>query len=145
MNREELLAELDDYFVLREDPVKIAEKTLPNGHLLRRYQVRGVLPQANNVVHYPIVEFWVYREGDVPQEAAYYDGDPINSFWRLKVVDYITVTNRWSGRVFFSCKPVAICRMLQDPAVGEKWVQVEEIAPDTFSVTDIVGDVIIEI
>ena len=58
-----------------------------------------------------------------------------------KVVDYITVTNPWAGRVMIANKPKAICRVLQDVS-GEKWVLITETAPDTYTVEDIQGDIL---
>lgn len=139
MNKAELLAELDTYFATRG--TESLKRTLGDINI---YQMRGAITRLNDRAEEHDIVFYVYKEGLGP-EAAYYSGDPINFFWSLKVIDYITITNEWSGRVFSRTKPKAICRVLQDPAVGEKWVLIEETAPDTYSETDIVGDILTDL
>ncbi len=144
MNQQELLNELDTYLALREDPEFVTTKTLSNGYTLTKYLVRGAETLLNDVVHYPIIGYWVYREGE-PQELAYYDSDPIEAFFRNKVRDYIEVTQGWVGTIFRSARPKAICRVLETALEGEKWVLITETAPDTYSVEDITGEIIVEI
>ncbi len=141
MDKSELLAELDTYFAARDSPTQ--KRSL--GSDINVYQVRGAIVRLNDKAEEHDIVFYVYKEGTGPTERAYYNGDPINFFWSLKVIDYITITNEWSGRIFFRSEPKAICRVLQDPAVGEKWVLIEETAPDTYSVTDIVGNIFTDI
>lgn len=140
MNKLELLTELDTYFVARD--TESEKRTL--GPDIRVYAVRGVIMRLGDKAEEHDVVFYVYKEGE-GGEAAVYNGDPINFFWRLKVTDYITITNQWNGRTHRAVKPKAICRVLQDPAVGEKWILVEETAPDVYSETDIVGDILTDI
>lgn len=146
MNKQELLDELDTY---------LATRTVPNWDSPKRsfgdieiYHIRGAALRVNDRVQEVDVDFYVYKR-NLPQELAAYSGDPINAMWSDKIRDYIQVTNEWRGRIFRARKPSAICRILQDPAVGEKWVLIEETDPDWIanppSVTDIVGEILTDI
>ena len=137
MDKQALLDELDTYFATRS--TESLKRTI--GPDINVYQVRGAITRINDRAEEHDIVFYVYKEGE-GGEAAYYNGNPINFFWRLKVTDYITITNIWNGIILRAVKPKAICYVLQDPAVGAKWVLVEETAPDTYSVTDIVGDIL---
>jgi len=146
VNKLELLAELDSHFAARmPEEYKRSVGPAVNPDLIKIYQVRGAIVRANDRAEEHDVVFYVYDE-DGGSEHAYYSGDPINFFWRLKLIDHITITNEWNGRVFRSNKPTAICRVLQDPDVGEKWVLLTETDPDWATtpptIEDITGEVL---
>ena len=141
MNKQELLAELDTYFATRGDDS--LKRTL--GPDIKVYHVRGAITRANDRAEEHDITFYVYKEGQGAAERAYYNGDPINFFWQLKIIDYITITNEWNGRIFFNQKPKAICRVLETAAEGEKWVLITETAPDTYSKEDITGEIITDL
>lgn len=142
MNKQELLTELDTYFVTRKTEQKLTDRTIGDTNV---YNTRGTITRLADRAEEHDIVFYVEKEGTGVTEKAYYSGDPLNFFWRLKVLDYITITNQWSGRVFQATEPKAICRVLEDPAVGEKWVLITETSKDVFSVTDIVGDILTDI
>lgn len=142
MNKLELLTELDDYFATREDP-GAPKWTIGD---INSYQLKGAIVRENDRAELHDVQFFVYKEGQGANEKAYYNGDPINFFWQLKLIDHITITNEWSGRVLFNQKPKAICRIIQDPAIGEKWVLIEETAPDVWAApVEIIGEIITDL
>lgn len=142
VTKQDILDELDSYFAARGPANEIEARLGPD---IKIYHVKGAIERLNNRAEEHDINFYVYKEGQVGIERAYYSGDPINRFWRMKVIDYITIENAWSGRIFMAQNPFAICRLLQDPAIGEKWVLIEETAPDVYSKTDIVGDIITDL
>lgn len=139
MDKAELLAELDTYYVVRTSDSFV--RALGN---INVFQVIGAIVRADDRAEEHSLLFYVYDEGG-PGEVAYYSGDPINALWQRKVEDYITVTNEWAGRIFWSRKPKAVCLLIEDPAVGEKWAMITETAPDVYSKEDIAGAITIDL
>lgn len=140
MNKQELLDELDVYLATRNQPTlrwAVGD--------INTYQLKGAIVRENDIAYFHDITFYVYKEGQGVDERAYYSGDPINAFWREKVMDYLNVTNNYAGRVFRARKPKAICRVLLTVAEGEKWVLITETAPDTYTMEDITGDIITDI
>lgn len=144
VTKQDILDELDSYFAARGPANEIEARLGPD---IKIYQVRGAIERLNNRAEEHDINFYVYKEGQGVNERAYYSGDPINRFWQMKVVDYITITQQWSGRIFLAQKPFAICRLLQDPAVGEKWFLIEQTGfdPDIYTETEIVGSIITDL
>ena len=138
MNKEELLNELDSYFAARGTEEELQAQQIGD---IKVYQVRGAILRADDRAEDHNVIFFVHKEG-LPQESAYYAGDPIQFFWRKKVIDHITITNDWLGKVYSSKKPRAICTIFDSLSVGEKWILVTETAPDTYQVEDITGPIL---
>lgn len=137
MDKSELLAELDTYFATKGS--EVSEGTL--GSEINKYHILGALVRANDVAQEIIVNFYVYKEGQGAAERAYYSGDPLNTILRLKILDYINVTSGWVGTIYQTFRPRAICRVIQDPAVGEVWLLITETAPDVYTDEPIVNGI----
>jgi len=135
-----LLDELDTYLATRNEP----DLKWFIGDI-NTYHLKGAITRENDIAYFHDITFHVYKEGQGVDEKAYYSGDPINAFWRMKVVDYLNVTNNYNGRIFRAWKPKAIWRVLLTVAEGEKWVLITETAPDTYTMEDITGDIITDI
>lgn len=138
MDESELLAELDTYLQTRNTP----ESKWTVG-LIECYQLKGAITRANDIAEFFDITYYVYRKGE-PQEAAYYSGDVLNQIWRRRVWDYLNVTNKYHGRLYFGQEPKIICRILETAAEGDKWVLVTQTGydPDTWQIDDITGDVL---
>lgn len=131
MNKQELLAELDSFLALRDTEV-IHRTWNTEAGPINIYHTKGAFTRADDTTNITHIVFYVYKEGD-PAEKAYYEGNPIASFWHLQVEDYI---HQWNGEVLRGHRPFALCRLIETAAEGEKYVLVTETAPGEFSKED---------
>lgn len=137
MDKSELLAELNGIFLDKTNE-RLADS---RGSLTNSYEISGILERANNVSEQHEITFIVYNEGEIG-ETAHYVGDPLTHIFKMKILDYINITNDWIGYIYRAIRPRAICRIIQDPAVGEKWFLITETAPATYSVEEIAGTIL---
>lgn len=136
MNETELLSELDTYFTARSSPTEVPAQL---GSSISKWHVVGALIRSNDMADAINVNYFKH----VPSGNVYYDNDIINHIFELKVRDYINVTAGWIGIVHYAKRPRSVCRVIRTAAVGEEWILVTETAPDTYTVEDITGTILL--